>query len=261
MRIFGRIMYATFMVGLFLLAFTYSRDLIRNKYLEEVFMDPVTNESSEYPKYYYFYTAVPDYHNSEALFTIEMDDYEVTGYEIITADVDDLGHLTTEEYIYFIVYSDTKDLSVIEKITFKNDESLNYIDVRLDRYQRLNILIGVNEEGYVYVPKTSILNDNNFNKIKLIDRDGLEIISQDFAINENQFIAKEFVQTFYEENNRLPVVEDFVGLSQSQVLPNLTHVAEGYEYIFTYAMISYFVILIASTYLIFFRKKKNDYTY
>lgn len=261
MRIFGRIMYATFMVGLFLLAFTYSRDLIRNTYLKEVFMEPVTNESSEYPKYHYFYTAVPDYHNTEALFTIQSDNYEISGYEIITTELDDSGNLTIEEFIYFIVYSDTEDLSVIDKVTFENIESTKTVDVRLDRYQTLNILIGVNEDGYVYVPKALVLNEDNYNRIKLYDDNGLEITASEFSLDETQFVAKNFVQTFYDENNRLPVVEDFVGLTESQVLPNLTHVAEGYGYIFTYAMIIYFAILIITTYLVFFRKKKNNYTY
>ena len=260
MRIFARILYSVFMVGLFLIVMTFPQEVMGNLYRENVFMEPITNEDSEYPRFYYFYTSIPNFQNDQALFYYENQGFEITAYEVLRAELDEFNTLTMTESIFFIVYSDTEDLSTLNHLHIYNEASTEYVDIELNKFRNLNILYGVNADLNVYVPKEDVLNEFDYNKISLVDDNDIERTNNDLILQEDQFITKEFIEGFYQDNNRLPTVSDISGLTDNHVFPNLTHVADEYSYIFTVSFVGYFVILILSMYFIFFRKRKNRYT-
>jgi len=109
MRVFGRFLYALIMVGFFLLAFTYSRDLMQTKYLEDVFGASLVDTSSENPDFYYFYTSIPDYHNADPIVSIDSNGYQIMGYEVLVVSINNDELLDITEAVYLIVYSGTED--------------------------------------------------------------------------------------------------------------------------------------------------------
>lgn len=256
MRVFGRFLYSLAAVGFFLLAFTYSRDLMTSKYLDEVFEPSLTDETFEHPKFYYFYSSIPDFHNSEPVITINASGYEIMGYEVAKTNVNNDNELEVTEAIYLIVYSDTEDLSVIDYINLENSNTETIHEIYLQRFKTLNLINGVNDEGTVYLPKESFFSEN-FDKLCLVDENGDNLIEVDFSISEDDFIIKSYMENFYNENDRIPGSDDLNELFNQNIFLNQTHIANDYIHIFYIAMGIYFTLLILTTYLVFFKKKKR----
>ncbi len=255
MRIFGRFLYALLAVGFFLLAFTYSQDLMQNKYLEDVFGSSLTDENSPYPKFYYFYTAIPDYHKSEPIIEIDVEGYEIRGYEVLQTKINNDDELETTESVYIIVYSDYQDLSKISHMTLINSINNEETEINLTRFKTLNIINGVNQEGRVYLLKDLFLS-TDFDTINLVDNEEQIIIESAFTISQDDFTVKDNIVDYYQEHLELPGIDDVSGLTDDNIFPNKPHVATDYAYIFWIGMGIYFTILIFTTYIIFFRKRK-----
>ncbi|MCK4551799.1 MAG: hypothetical protein KAU02_02695 [Tenericutes bacterium] len=258
MRIFGRILYALMAVGFFLLAFTYSKDLMMTKYLEDVFGESLIDEDSEFSKYYYFYTSIPNYHKDDPIISIESNGYEIMGYEVLRVYIDDNDELVSEESIYLIVYSDTEDLSQVGYLILENSTSDATIGIALQRFKTLNIINGINDNGTIYVVKETFL-EGNYDKIYLVGQLENTLVEEDFNVEETDFNIKTFIEDFYSENNRLPTIDDLSGLTENNIFPNKPHVATDYAHIFYIAMGIYFVIIIFMTYVIYFRRKRKKY--
>lgn len=257
MRVFGRILYALAAVGFFLLAFTYSKDLIQNKYLEDTFGASLTDESGEYPRFYYFYTSIPNYHNNDPILDIDSNGYEIVGYEVLQSNINYNNELETKESMYLIVYSDYQALSKVKYVHLENDINDEVLDINLQRFKFLNILNGVNDEGTIYIPKDWLI--DGYTRIKLIDSEENILVETTFNMTENDFIIKDFIETYFLNNNRLPNIDDFSTIQNNNIFPNKPHIASGYEHIFYTAMGIYFSGLFISTYFIFFKKKKRNY--
>jgi len=255
MRIFGRLLFSITAVGFFLLAFTYSRDLMVIKYFEEVFGESLVSEDSEYPDYYYFYTSIPDYHKNDPIILIDNNGYEIRGYEVIQASINNDNELELLESVYIIVYSDTEDLSQVGYINLENLDGSVTKDINVQRFKTLNMLNGINDQGYVYVPKDVFLSEE-LDTIHLVDKNENSLLETDFDLSETDFTIKTFISDFYEVNNRLPAISDLEGVTGNDILPNMLHLASDYVHIFYIAMGIYFTVLIISMYFIFFRKKK-----
>lgn len=258
MRVFGRILFSIMAVGFFLLAFTYSRDLMMSKYLEDVFGASLVDENSEYPKYYYFYTSIPNYHNNEPIISIEANGYDIMGYEVLRTYINDNDELEVEECVYIIVYSDTEDLSKVGYLYLENQTDEETQVINLQRFKTLNILNGVNDRGTVYIPKETFFVED-YDKIYLVDEFETPLVDEPFSIQESDFINKEFIQQFYTTNGRLPLIEDLDAIANNHTFPNKPHVADDYAYIFYIAMGIYFTALIIATYFVYFKKPKKHY--
>jgi len=256
MRVFGRFLYALVMVGFFLLAFTYARDLMQNKYLEDVFGASLTDTNSEYPEFYYFYTSIPNYHKTEPIISIDMNGYQIRGYEVLVATINSDEQLETTEAVYIIVYSGTEDLSQVGSLYLKNDTDTVVQEIYLQRFKLLNLLNGVNDEGTVYISKDLFL-QADYTRIVLEDKSEITLLDTGYELDEVDFTIKDFIQGYYDENGYLPTVADLEGLSGNDTFPNKPHVADDYVYIFYIAMGIYFTVLIFLTYIIFFRKRRH----
>ncbi|MBI9009577.1 MAG: hypothetical protein JEZ05_06050 [Tenericutes bacterium] len=257
MRVFGRMLYSLVAVGFFLLAFTYSRDLMLSKYVEEVFGQSLTDTSSELPKYYYFYSSIPDFHNDQPVIEIVAEGYEIYGYEVAKTSFDNNNNLIVHEYIYLLIYSETEDLSVIDYLYLENQTTEATIDINLQRFKTLFLLNAVNEEyGNVYIPKDDVM-AGNYDRIYLVSSDDQNIMSTAFTIEESDFVIKDYIESFYDEFTRIPDINDVSDMALNNIYPNQTHVADDYVHIFYIAMGIYFATLIVTTYLVYFKKKKR----
>lgn len=259
MRIFGRILYATIMVGFFLLAFTYSRDLMTTTYIEDVFGESLTDTDSELPKYYYFYSSIPDYHNSEPVIEINSGGYEIMGYEVAQVSINNEEELLVEEYIYFIIYSETQDLSQIDYMYLKDSNTEEEFKIYVDRFKTLYLLNAVNDSGTIYISKEDVLSEE-FDTLCLVSlEDDVEenILETSYTIDSEDFSIKDYLTNFYDENLKLPESSDLNDMASFNVYPYQTHVATDYAYIFWIGMGIYFAVLIISTYLIYFRRRKK----
>ncbi len=256
MRVFGRFLYALIAVGFFLLAFTYSRDLMLTRYLEDVFGASLTDEDSPYPDYYYFYTSIPDYHKQDPIISIDVNGYEIRGYEVLLASAIEDAELSVEEAVYLLVYSDTEDLSQVNSIVLDIEGTEVTHTIRLQRFKTLFILNGINDQGMVYLLKDLWL-EADYDRLTLTNHQGDALLETGFSLTEADFTIKTLIETFYDDEGRLPDVDDLSDIQGNNIFPNRINVADDYVHIFYIAMAIYFAVLIITTYLVFFRKRRR----
>ncbi len=261
MRIFSRFLYALLAVGVFLWVFTYSVDMTANRYYEQVFGASLTDNDSPLPEFYYFYTSIPDFHKSDPIISINIDGYVIHGYEVAQARINNDNELEVTDSIYFIVYSDTKDLSKVDRVWLSSPTVTEQAEFLLTRFKTLNILNGINDIGRVYLPKEMFL-EYNFNHLQLIDFSGEVLTEATFEISEENFTIKENLEIFYQSEEKIPEKEDMADLRDENIGIKLIHIEEGTQQldgsIMLVNMAVYFVVLIITTYIVFFRRKKYE---
>jgi len=260
MRIFGRFLYALLAVGLFLLVFTYSIDITANRFYEEVFGASLTDETDDVPDFYYFYTSIPDYHKSEPIISIDQEGYQIRGYEVARAEINEQQQLEITESIYIIVYSDTKDLSLLSELSLIEADTQNEFIIPLTKFKTLNILNGVNDKGQVYIPK-ELFFDNNFDGINLVGKDESIIIESSLSIEDSDFTIKQNLENFYEQYEALPTEETIDNLQDDNISIKIIHLDEENQLNGSVLMVNlamYFIALALATYLIFFRRRKYE---
>ncbi|QWB99938.1 hypothetical protein KHQ88_07320 [Mycoplasmatota bacterium] len=266
MRIFGRFLYALFAVGIFLLAFSFSTIKMREAYYEDIFGGSLTDEASDLPEFYYFYASFPDYHKSEPVVNIDQSGYQIRAYEIARIIKDDQDEFSSiEEYLFFIVYHEqVGELDKVNTIKLHNNDSGESFDIDLIRYQGLDILSSVNAESSMFlVEKGEIDLENNYNLIQLKDTENNTITESALNLSEEDFTIKDKLTVFYNEYNEFPTYENIHLLEDSsiqpkeQVVTTNNYLVDEYIYIMGIVMGAYFLILIFSTYFIFFKKRKE----
>ncbi|HKL47539.1 MAG TPA: hypothetical protein VJ878_02630 [Candidatus Izemoplasmatales bacterium] len=262
MRVFGRILYAMLAVGLFLGALLISISLMRKQYFSDVFGGSLTNQTSELPEFYYFYASLPDYHQKEPLFSIDDAGYQIRAYEVaMTEMVED--DLDVEEYIYFIVYHDRVEaLDQVDRIRISNGLVRDQIDINLIRYQDLDILVSVDSATSKYLyEKSQFEFTNNYDQLLLLDSNDILILESALQLSDSDFIIKTALENYHATNGSLPDESDIdqlngIGVQDQDILNNFS-VVDDYLYILGIVMGIYFLILIFSTYFIFFKKRKK----
>jgi|GEM_PF-2291805 len=263
MRIFSRFLYALFAVGIFLLAFQFSIYQMRLEYYQDIFGQSLVDEDSDLPEFYYFYAAFPDYHKSKPLVDINQDGYQVRTYEIArTFEEEDLR---IEEYLVFLIYhEDVEQLGKVDTLRLMNEDTRDYLNIDLIRYQDLDILTSVNAESSMFlIKKEDIELENNYDVLQLKDSNSNSIIESALSLSASDFTIKAEIQTFYNQYDELPTHETIHLLGDTniqpkeQVVTNNNYLVDEYIYIMGIVMGAYFLILIISTYFIFFKKRKE----
>jgi hypothetical protein len=264
MRIFARFLYALFAVGIFLMAFQFSIYQMREQYYEDIFGESLVDEDSDLPEFYYFYASFPDYHKSDPVIEIDQDGYQVRAYEIARI-IEEEDEFLIEEYLFFIVYhEDVEQLSDVETIRLKNENLGDYFDVNLIRYQDLDILSSVNAESSMFlVNKEDIELANNYDQLQLNDINNDSIIESALSLDDSDFTIRSNLWAFYDGHNEFPTLEtihllgDTTIQPKEQVVTTNNYLVDEYIYIMGIIMGTYFLILIFSTYFIFFKKRKE----
>jgi hypothetical protein len=264
MRIFGRFLYAMLAVGVFLAALTYSISLMRQAYIDDVFGGSLVDESSELPEFYYFYSSLPDYHKTEPIVSINQSGFKLRVYEIARTEFED-EELVVNEYFFALVYNENIDeLFDVEYLRISNGTVADQIDISLIQYQELDVLVSVDQATTMYLIEKDTLDlSKQYDEVFLMSANNDVLIESAFTINDSDFIIKENLESFYDEFDRLPEADDFpindsdVSIQDQDVVNNFK-VVDDYLHILGIVMGIYFVLLIFSTYFIFFRKKKKQ---
>ncbi|MDD3129281.1 MAG: hypothetical protein PHW21_02825 [Candidatus Izemoplasmatales bacterium] len=259
MRIFVRVLYSMLAVGIFLWIWVTAQDVMEKKFWQP-FSDSLTDESSDLPDFYYFYTSIPNYHKSEPIISIEIDGYEIKGYEVAVTAKDEDDNLVIEESIYIIVYSDNQDLSQVKELTLFETTGEKSEVIWLTRFKHLNLINAINELGEVYIPKDLFLS-GEFDRIKLTNHDDEVLIESALNIDESSFTIKSSLEQFYQEHDKLPDAEDIDDLSSQSIGMQIIHEGEEFKVdgdIFFYSIGGYLIVLLITTYLLFFRKARYE---
>lgn len=264
MRIFGRFLYAMLAVGVFLAALTYSISLMRQAYIDDVFGGSLVDESSELPEFYYFYSSLPDYHKKEPIVSVDESGYKVRIYEIARTEVEDEA-LLVDEYFFALVYNeDIDELYDVEYLRISNGTVADQVDISFIQYQELDILVSVDQATTMYlIEKDQLDLSKGYDELFLMNANNDVLIESAFTIDESDFTIKENLESFYDESERLPETDDFplndsdIAIQDQDIVNNFK-VVDDYLHILGIVMGIYFVLLIFSTYFIFFRKKKKQ---
>lgn len=261
MRVFGRFLYAMFAVGVFLVVFQYSIQLMYRQYIEDLFGASLTDESSDLPDFYYFYASLPNYHKAEPVISIDIDGYQIRAYEIARTNIDDVEGLLIEEYLFFLVYhEDVNELKKVDKIRFSNGVVRDRVDIDLISYKELDIFASVNPlDSQFLISKERFDFEKDYNTLELIDQNQGIVSESAFIISDNDFTIKESIEDFYQNHDELPVDELNVLkiYKQDSAIINNFQVVDDYIYILGIAMGIYFVVLIIATYFLYFKKRKE----
>lgn len=268
MRVFGRFLYAMLAVGVFLAALSTSISLMRKQYFKDVFGASLTDETSIQADFYYFYASLPDYHQETPIISIDQSGYEIRAYEVAMTEILDDQTLELTEYIFLLVYHEDADLlEAVESIRIWNGLVRDQIDIDLIAYQGLDILVSVDSTTSKYLYEKSLFEfTNNYNQLLLLDSNQDLILESALSIDDSDFILRDMLEDYYDSNDALPEAEDMDQLPgvniQDQDLLNNFSVVDEYIYILAIVMGIYFLVLIFSTYFIFFKKrKKPSYPY
>jgi len=262
MKVFGRFLYAMFMVGVFLIAFQASVQWVFNKYVEDVFGHSLTDDTSELPEFYYFYASLPDYHKDEPVIMIDQDGYQIRAYEIVRTTIEE-DVLTIDEYLFFLVYhEDSSKLDDVYKIRISNGLTKDQIDIQVANYKELNILASVDQNtvNIEYIIKLETIDfTKNYDEILLIDDNQTTLFESAFTLSENDFSIKGNLEGYYEEYEELPIDElnSQNIYAQDKEIINNSRIVDEYLYIFGIVFGTYFLVLIVATYFIFFKKRKE----
>ncbi|MFW5888877.1 MAG: hypothetical protein ACOCUD_00700 [Bacillota bacterium] len=264
MRVFGRFLYAMFAVGVFLIVWTYSIDLMRQNYYQDVFGQSLITEDSDLADFYYFYSSMPDYHKEDPVISIDKNNYQVRGYEIARTIIDDNDDLEVSEFLFLLVYSDSEDLTNVDYIKFTDTSSDSELIINLIMYYGLDIRVSIDDNMSYYLIAKELFLAADFDKLEVLDsRQNVLVSESAFSINESDFTIKENIETYYQLNNDLPEAEDMDEIAADNIFPRDSSVASNdylireYIHIFWIAMGIYFAVLIFATYFIFFRKQKG----
>ena len=261
MSVFSRFLYAMFAVGIFLLAYDFSMMKMREKYYDEVFGGSLTDETSELPEFYYFYASLPDYHKNDPVILIDIDGYQIRGYEIARAIIEE-ETLDIEENLFFIVYHEDSDkLLNLNKLLISTTDSSSQVEIILNNYQRQDVLVSIDSVTSSYLVEKSLFDfTKDYTSISVLDKEGNTILNESIDLTEADFTLKTNIDNYYEDYQKLPTWEDVDLLEDNNVFPKETtvsnnyYIVDNYGYIMGIVLGSYVLVLIISTYLIFFKR-------
>ncbi len=243
MRIFGRVVYALLAVFTFWFVLDYARGAMTIQYFENEGAEAVELEDD-----IFFYGSARDYNQRTPLFVSSKEGYTVTIYEIAdTSIISEEIHIET--YIYVILKSSDL-MNNTYYLRFSN--GLESLDVELMKFRTLNIMMGLNDQKTEFGISKDIILGSNYTEVLLLDQYKNTIFTDSIELNQNDFILEDRLTIYYDENKILPLTE----LTDFDIYPAFTHEMDAYINILWYSLITYLVVLILSTYLVFFAKKK-----
>lgn len=244
MKIIGRIAYAGFMALLFIFVLDYTKGLMESKYFQKYAEVGLQETVSDY---FFFYSSVPDFHHDEPLLSIDQAGVEIRFYEIAKANVTESG-LNVEEYVYVLVYGKTADIPADAIIRLEGTTTL---DIALGRFRTMDLYLGVNDAGSVYLER-DLFTNSGYETIGLVSDLSGVLMEAPYSLSGDDFILKDALTEYYLDTQSLPVLE----LTYAGIYPYIQHVGTEFAYIFWVGIGIYTVFLVSATFLLFFRKKR-----
>lgn len=268
MKVFGRFLYALMAVGIFLWVFQLSIMDMRVRYYEEVFGESLVDETSDLPDFYYFYATLPGFHNSDPVISFDQDGFQVRAYEVAITSIEE-DTLDIEENLLFIVYhQDPEQLQGVDKLLITSNDARDQIDIELGRYHNLDILVSMDPNtSYYLFDKEAIDFSLNYTKVSLTDPNYNVVTESVFTLTEDDFVIEDLLLAYYNDHSDLPTLETISDLNepnidvQDQEITNNSFVVDEYIYIMGIYLGIYLLVLIVTTYLVFFKKRKKKIIY
>ncbi len=243
MKIFGRIIYALLAVFTFWFVLDYARGSMTIQYFENEGAKAV-----ELSDDIFFYGSARDYNQRTFLYETNNQGYEISIYEIADVSIINEG-LLVDTYIYIMLKSDDI-MSTTYYLRFS--DGTNTIDLEFMKFRTLNIMMALNQDMTEFGVSKEVILENEYTEILLLDQYKNTIFSDTFELVESDFIIEDKLTSYYDQNEILPLTE----LTDFDIYPAFTHEMDDYLSTLWISLIVYLVILILSTYIVFFAKKK-----
>lgn len=243
MRIFGRVVYALLAVFTFWFVLDYARGSMTIQYFENEGAQAVELEDDTF-----FYGSARDYNQRNALYESSDQGYTVSIYEIADASIKN-NEINVDAYIYIMLKRDDL-LGSLYYLRFT--DGTNQLDIEFMRFRTLNIMMGLNQEKIEFGISKEVILENNYTQVLLLDQYKNTIYTDTFELVAEDFTIEERLVAFYNDNEFLPLTE----LTDFNIYPAFTHEMDAYMSTLWISLIVYLVILILSTYIVFFAKKK-----
>jgi hypothetical protein len=242
MKIVGRIAYALLAVFTFWFVIDYARGAMTIRYFENEGQTAVEEGDDVF-----FYGSAHDYNQRGAVYATTQSGYTLSIYEI--ADVKTNPQFTVTPYLYVMLRSDEPLDDVYSMKLIEGDTSLEW---SFYRFRTLNLQILLNEDQNEYGILAETIVEGQFTTLQLLDVYKNIIFEASFTLDESELVLEEAITTYYETHEELP----FTALIDHQIYPKITHDFSRYISIMYIAMGVYVAVLILSTYIVFFMKKK-----
>jgi hypothetical protein len=243
MKIFGRVVYALLAVFTFWFVLDYARGSMTIQYFENE-----GREAVELSDDVFFYGSARDYNQRNAIYETESLGYTISIYEIADARITS-NDIIVDTYAYIMLKSEDVMTSAYY-LRFSN--GVDMIDVEFMNFRTLNIMMALNQEMTEFGVSKEIILEKEYTEILLLDEYKNTIFTKTFELNTSDFIIEDRLVSYYNQNNILPLTE----LTDFDIYPAFTHEMDQYMSTLWVSLIVYVVILILSTYIVFFAKKK-----
>lgn len=243
MKIFGRVVYALLAVFTFWFVLDYARGSMTIQYFENE-----GNEAVELDDDIFFYGSARDYNQRTSLYETSLDGYSISMYEIADANITN-DSLAIDTYVYIMLKSN--DI-LSDKYYLRFSDGSETVDFEFMKFRTLNIMMVLNQELTEFGVSKEVILDNQYTNILLLDQYKNTIFTTPFEIQASDFIIEDRVTTYYNQNEILPLTE----LIDFDIYPAFTHEMDAYMSTLWTSLIIYLVVLILSTYIVFFAKKK-----
>lgn len=239
MRILGRISYAFLMAVLLLFVISYTQAIREDLYFNEKIEDALADED-----YLFFYSSVPDYNQIDAVYSSRTDDLNVEIYAL--AVIESQSPLVIKERLYVLMHHKNEDFPADVKLKFINDGVETIYQMSYYR-TFMNVMVGVNASGEVYLPFIE------FDEIKISNQDNV-IFNEAIDSTTLDIHLEDDIRDFYDTNGKLPTDRDLVDV---RIMPINEHILSGSQHVLWIGVAIYVVILVLTTYFIFFFKPKK----
>lgn len=242
MKLVGRILYALLAVFTFWFAMDYARGAMTLKYFENEGQTAVEEGDDVF-----FYGSAHDYNQRGAIDTINQSGFTISFYEI--ADVKTSPAFEVTPYLYVILRSEDI-LQDTYYLTFIEGETS--LELTFYPFRTLNIQMVLNQDHNEYGILAQTVIDGHYSTIQLLDTYKNVVLEAPLSFNESDLVLEDTITSYYEEHEELP----FMALTDHSIYPRITHDYSHYISIMYVAIGLYVLVLIVSTYIVFFMKKK-----
>lgn len=242
MKLVGRILYALLAVFAFWFAIDYARGAMTIRYFENEGQTAVDEGDDVF-----FYGSAHDYNQRGSLFTTSTSGYTISMYEI--ADVKTNPEFSVTSYLYIILRSE----DTLDDIYYLNfiDEDAS-LELSFYPFRTLNIHMILNEDQNEYGILAEMIVEGQFTSIQLLDTYKNVVFEVPFAFDGSTLVLEDQITSYYETHEELP----FTALTDHSIYPKITHDYSHYISIMYISIAVYVVVLILSTYIVFFMKRK-----
>lgn len=253
MKILGRIGYALLIALLLFFFHNFGTRLAADKYFANEGIEIFTSNGED--KYRLFYGST-GFHLDEPTYSFIDNDYNIQFFEINKV-FEREDEIRVDKYFYIMIDHPTHILTIDNPqryyIRFVTDDEP--ITLRVHQFREIPFSIAINDENKGLIVVDDLI-DKNISKFEVIDyivfgADEQETIlaSADITFDADDLLIEDIVKDKYSNNWRATFDND--------VFKPYKYDASDYNYIYYLTMLVYVIVVVATTYLVYFRKSEK----